>query len=80
MIDKDLIIAKEEYIKTDFIKSLNIILNKINDDNIDNSILEIKNKIDEFNILNEKNINIEESIINDNSINNLINLVKITTF
>ena len=78
MIDKELIISKEEYIKADFIKSLNIILSKINDDNIDNSILEIKNKIDEFNILNENNIIIEESLINDNSLNNLINVVKNT--
>ena len=76
MIDKDLIISKEDYIKNDFIKSLKDILIGINNDNMDYSILEIKNKIEEFYILNEKNINIEEHIIDDNSIENLITLVK----
>ena len=78
MIDKDLIISKEEYIKNDFLNSLKIILNETNKNNIDSNILEIKNKLDEFNAFYEDNSNIEENIINENSIEYLINLISNT--
>lgn len=75
MIDKDLIISKEEYIKNDFIDSLKLILNETNKNNIDSNILEIKDKLEEFNAINENSFNIEENILNDASIEELINLI-----
>ncbi|MEI0487432.1 DnaB-like helicase C-terminal domain-containing protein [Brachyspira intermedia] len=75
MIDKDLVIDKEDYIKNDFINSLKFILNETNKNNIDNNILEIKNKLDEFNALNENNFNLEENILNEKSIEDIINII-----
>lgn len=75
MIDRDLIIDKEDYIKNELINNLKEKLNEVNKNNIDNSILEIKNILKEFTILNEENINIEENILNNNSIEHLINLM-----
>ena len=78
MIDKDLIINKEDYLKKEVISVLREKLNSINNDNIDSSILEIDKILKEFNILNESNINIEENILNNDSIEHLIHLIKNT--
>lgn len=78
MIDKDLIISKEEYIKNDLLNSLKVILNETNKNNIDSNILEIKNKLDEFNAFNENSSNIEENILNENFIEYLVNLISNT--
>lgn len=75
MIDSDLVINKEDYIKNDFINSLKSILNGTDKNNIDNNILEIKHKLDEFNSINENNFNIEENILSEKSIEELINLI-----
>ncbi|MDA0004997.1 DnaB-like helicase C-terminal domain-containing protein, partial [Brachyspira hyodysenteriae] len=75
LIDKDLIVDKEDYLKNELINSLREKLNEINKSNIDNSILEIKNILKEFTILNEDNLNIEENILNDNTIEYLINTI-----
>ena len=75
MIDKDLIISKEEYIKNDFLNSLKIILNETNKNNIDSNILEIKNKLYEFNSFYDDNSNVEENILNENTIEYLIDLI-----
>lgn len=74
MIDRDLIIDKEDYLKNELINVLKDKLNEINKNNIDNSILDIKNILKEFSIL-EENINIDENILNNNSIEYLINLI-----
>ncbi|MEI0532246.1 DnaB-like helicase C-terminal domain-containing protein, partial [Brachyspira pilosicoli] len=75
MIDKDLIIDKEDYLKNELINSLREKLNEINKNNIDNSILEINNILKEFTILNEDSLNIEENILNNNTIEYLINTI-----
>lgn len=75
MIDKDLIVDKEDYLKNELINSLREKLNEVNKNNIDNSILEIKNILKEFSILNEDNLNIEENILNNNTIEYLINTI-----
>lgn len=68
MIDKELIINKEDYIKNNLINNLKTILAETNNNNIDSNILEIKNIIEEFNIISESNFNIEENIIDDKDI------------
>lgn len=68
MIDKELIINKEDYIKNNLINNLKTILTQTNNNNIDSNILEIKNIIEEFNIISESNFNIEENIIDDKDI------------
>lgn len=80
MIDKDLIINKEDYIKSDFLNSLRSILNDTNKNNIDNNILAIKNKLEEFNILNESNFNIDDTIINKDYMDSIIKLIKNTKY
>ena len=78
MIDKDLIIEKEDYLKNDLINELRIKLNDINENNIDNSILDIQNLIKEFISINENNMHIEESLLNESSIDNLIDSINNT--
>lgn len=73
MIDEDLIVSKEDYLKNDLIIALREKLNDINKNNIDNSILEIQNILKEFILLNEECFNMEETILNNRSIDNLIN-------
>ena len=75
MIEKDLIISKEDYLKSDLINTLKEKLNEINKNNINNSILEIQNILKEFNIIQENSFNIEETILNDKSIDTLINSI-----
>lgn len=78
MIDKELILNKNDFIKNNLINSLNNILKDINNNNIDNSIIEIKNILDSFNEINERNINLEENIINNSIINTLIDNINNT--
>ena len=78
MIDKDLIIDKEDYLKNELIILLRDKIYDINKDNINNSILEIKNILKEFSILNERTADIEENILNNNSLENLINVISNT--
>ena len=75
MIDTDLIMNKEDYLKNDLINTLRDKINSVNKNNIDNSILEIQNILKEFNILNENNICLEKNILNEKSIEMLINSI-----
>lgn len=75
MIDTDLIMNKEDYLKNDLINTLRDKINSVNKNNIDNSILEIQNILKEFNILNENNICLEKNILNEKSIEMLIDSI-----
>lgn len=70
-MDKDLIVSKEDFLKSNFINSVKSIVESTNENNIDSNILEIKETINNFNLITESATNIEENIITEKTIKSL---------